>query len=130
MKILLDTHTFLWWCSDFSKLPAHLLQQLQSPQNECLLSVVSSWEVLIKTGLGKLTLADRWDTIVHKEVTQNAFTILPIHLKHTFLLQKLPPLHRDPFDRMLIAQAMSENLTIASKDKFIRQYSDVQTIWD
>lgn len=129
MRILLDTHTFLWWISSPEQLPQNLIERFENPKNELLLSVVSSWEVQIKIGLGKLKLRENWKILLQREIETNAFRILPIHLKHTFVLEKIRPLHRDPFDRMLIAQALSEDLILATRDELITQYPEVSTIW-
>ncbi len=130
MNILLDTHVFLWWSLEPDKLPSKLIHKMSSPENSIFLSVASSWESQIKIGLGKLILSESLQTIIDREIQNNDWKILPIHLKHTYRLGKLPPIHRDPFDRILIAQAMSEGLTIATKDSFIQSYKKVKTLWD
>jgi PIN domain nuclease of toxin-antitoxin system len=130
MRILLDTHTFLWWISSPDLLPKTLFDSLMNNDNEIWLSTASSWEVEIKAGLGKLKLHEKWEDILQREIECNSLQILPIHLFHTFKLKNLQPLHKDPFDRMLIAQAMAENMVIASKDSLIRQYDGVITLWD
>lgn len=130
MNILLDTHVFLWWSLEPDKLPSKLIQKMSSPENSIFLSVASSWESQIKIGIGKLILSESLQTIIDREIQNNDWKILPIHLKHTYRLGKLPPIHRDPFDRILIAQAMSEGLTIATKDSFIQSYKKVKTLWD
>ena len=130
MKILFDTHAFLWWTASPEKLPESLLQQIEDHENELYLSVVSSWEVEIKLGIGKLRLHDDWENIVRMELEKNDFRILPVHLHHSYALKGLEPLHKDPFDRMLIAQACSEKMVLASCDSLVRQYKDVPLIWD
>ncbi|NCN04930.1 MAG: type II toxin-antitoxin system VapC family toxin [Spirochaetales bacterium] len=130
MKVLLDTHTFLWWSLEPRKLPSFLLKVLQEPENQIFLSTVSSWETQIKRGLGKITLYEPLKDIIQREITLNNWEVLPVMLHHTWELDRLPPLHRDPFDRLLIAQALAENLTIATKDSFICQYPEIELIWE
>lgn len=130
MEILLDTHTFLWWSIQPEKLTPVVLQALQDPDNRIFFSVVSSWEAQIKIGLGKLVLQDPLQKIVERELIQNSWEVLPITLHHTWRLEQLPPLHTDPFDRLLVAQALSENLIIATKDPLISVYPDLQILWD
>ncbi len=130
MNLLLDTHAFLWWTSEPERLPLSLVGLLRSPDNKLFLSAAVSWEVAIKTGIGKLTLKQPWESIVQKEIEQNGTRVLPITLDHTFTLRKLAPLHKDPFDRMLLAQAMAENLILVTDDSLVRRYPDVKTKWD
>jgi PIN domain nuclease of toxin-antitoxin system len=129
MRILLDTHTFLYWSIEPDRLPKNLLILLSNPSNQVLLSVVSSWEAQIKIGLGKLVLQESVKTILEREIRINHWEILPIHLAHTWTLEKLPPIHKDLFDRILIAQAIYEKLIIATKDPLILSYEEVKTIW-
>jgi len=130
MNLLLDTHAFIWWTGDQSRLPQSLLEAIREPSNTVYLSVASSWEAMIKQGLGKLRFDEDWSNIIDREINQNAFLILPIKLEHTFALNRLPPLHRDPFDRMLIAQAIAEGFTLATRDPLVKQYPLVATVWD
>lgn len=130
MNMLLDTQVFIWWTGDRSRLPKPLMEAICQPSNNVYLSVASSWEAMIKLGLGKLRLDEDWSRVVDKEISENAFRILPIKLEHTYTLKRLPPLHRDPFDRMLIAQAIAEGFTLATKDPLVNQYPLVSTIWD
>jgi PIN domain nuclease of toxin-antitoxin system len=129
-EILLDTHAFLWWVLEPEKLPSRLFAALSDPETRIVLSVASSWEAQIKMGLGKLVLDLPLQSIIEHEVQTNLWEILPVHLRHTWALSKLPPLHRDPFDRLLIAQAMEEGLTLATRDSLIIQYAQVNTIWE
>ncbi|OHE64979.1 MAG: hypothetical protein A2Z99_18100 [Treponema sp. GWB1_62_6] len=130
MNILLDTHAFLWWTGDQDRLPAELLRIMRLPETRLVLSVASSWEAMIKIGLGKLKTDEKWNEIVAREIRENALAILPVKLEHTYTLHGLPPLNRDPFDRMLIAQSICENLTLATGDPLIRNYPDAKTIWE
>ena len=126
---LLDTHTFLWWSLEPGKLPAAILEMLADTDARVVFSVVSSWEAQIKTGLGKLELTEPLQTIIERELVENRWEVLPIHLRHTWSLADLPPLHRDPFDRLLIAQAKTESLTLVTTDPLIRAYPGVDTTW-
>ncbi len=129
MNLLLDTHTFIWWSCNPEKLPADLINLIKNPANALFLSTASTWEVQIKIGIGKLSFTEDWEKIVSREIENNFIQIVPISLEHTFALKKLPPVHKDPFDRMLIAQGLTENFTIATNDSFIKQYPDIQTVW-
>jgi len=129
MEILLDTHTFLWWSLQPEKLPPIVMQALQDPGNRIFFSAVSSWEAQIKIGLGKLILHESLRKIVEREIVQNNWEVMPVTLHHTWQLEKLPPLHKDPFDRLLIAQALTENLVLATKDPLICAYPDLKTLW-
>jgi len=129
MNLLLDTHAFIWWTGDQGRLPRALLEAVRQPSNTVYLSVASSWEVMIKLGLGKLRLDEDWGGIIDREIRENAFRILPVKLEHTLALARLPPLHRDPFDRMLVAQAIAEGFTLATKDPLVNQYPLVSTLW-
>lgn len=127
MRYLLDTHVFLWWACEPEKISEKIALLIRNRENEILFSTASSWEVQIKAGIGKLSFSDEWENIVSREIEKNGFQVLPVTLQHTFALKDLPPLHKDPFDRMLIAQALAEGLTLVTDDKFIRQYPGVQT---
>ncbi len=120
--LLLDTHTFLWWVFEPEKLPAAVLAAMQDPQTRIVFSAVSSWEAQIKVGLGKLRLEEPLQFIVERELVQNHWEALPVHLHHTWKLRELPPLHKDPFDRLLVSQALTEDLTIATKDPLVTMY--------
>ena len=130
MKILLDTHVFLWWVSEPEKLPDSMLQHLIDPDIRVFLSVATSWEVQIKIGIGRLELKDQWKNIVQTQVKKNFIEVLNITLEHTWALQGLDPLHKDPFDRLLIAQSLCESLVLVSKDPLIHQYPQVSVLWE
>jgi PIN domain nuclease of toxin-antitoxin system len=127
MKALLDTHTFIWWDSDPSRLSAKALTVLHDPASIILLSVVSVWEILVKSQLGKLTLRMPLDQIIAQQVT-NRVQILPATLEHVLALGELPAIHKDPFDRLLISQARVEGATLLSADQVFNQYP-VQILW-
>ena len=127
MKILLDTHPFIWFIEGNPKLGANARKVIENPENERWLSVASIWEVAIKTGLGKLELSRPFaelENIIH----DNDINILPILFNHTVCLSALELKHRDPFDRLIIAQGISEGLKIVSKDRHFAAY-DVSLIW-
>lgn len=127
MKLLLDTHAFIWWDSDPAQLSAAALATLRDPVNEVWLSVVSVWEMVIKAQLGKLTLRLPLVGIVNQQQV-NGLRVLPLTLAHVLAVEGLPPIHKDPFDRALIAQANVEGAELVSGDHMVRQYS-VHVLW-
>jgi PIN domain nuclease of toxin-antitoxin system len=128
VKLLLDTHTFIWWDSDPTKLSATVLALCSDPANELILSVTSLWEMQIKHTLGKLSLRLSLSDIVTHQQTTNGIVILPILSTHIFALDGLPTSHKDPFDRLLVAQANSEGATLVSADAIFAAYP-VRTVW-
>lgn len=127
MTGLLDTHTFIWWDGDPTKLSATAKAFIQDPANGVVLSVVSVWEILIKSDLGKLTLAKPLRQILSRQQS-NGIRILPMSLEHVLELENLPRHHKDPFDRMLAAQAAVEHMTLISIDAIFANYP-VQVLW-
>ena len=127
-RLLLDTHTFLWWVDDAPELTAAARRVIADVNHECYLSVASCWEMAIKSSLGKLRLARPVERFVSEQITANSFTLLNVELHHTAKVEKLPFYHRDPFDRLLIAQAMTEKLTIVSADSVFSDYG-VKVLW-
>lgn len=128
MRILLDTHTFLWWINNDSQLSANARSLIEDVSNEIVVSTVSGWEIAIKAQIGKLTIASDLEEFIANQITQNHFTILPIKLSHALHIYHLPLHHRDPFDRMLVAQSKLEELSILTIDPLIAQYTE-STIW-
>ena len=122
MRLLLDTHTFLWWDTAPEKLSKTALALCRDPSNILLLSVASIWEMQIKFQLGKLSLALPLRQIVMDHQQSNRIEILPIAVEHILALQDLPSHHRDPFDRLLAAQAIVENAVFVSSDPVFRRY--------
>ncbi|MGB3312071.1 MAG: type II toxin-antitoxin system VapC family toxin [Nodosilinea sp.] len=116
MKLLLDTHTFIWWDSNPAKLSERVLTLLGDPDSQVLLSLASLWEIQIKGQLGKLTLRDNLADIVQQQQNENGIILLPIEFSHILALNQLPLHHRDPFDRLLIAQSRIEAAAIATRD--------------
>ena len=128
MRVLLDTHAFLWWVADSPKLSSDAREIIANEQNEPIFSAVSAWEIAIKVGTGKLELPDSPEKFVTEQISRNALEVLPVHLRHALGVNVLPDHHRDPFDRLLIAQAMTENVAILTADPVIMKYS-IQAVW-
>ena len=128
MKLLLDTHAFIWWDSQSSWLSAQACGACADPGNELLLSVASVWEMQIKIQLGKLQLRAPLTTIVEEQVRTNRIRVLQISIDHVLAVGRLPALHRDPFDRLLIAQGIEEGASLISNDPIIAQYP-VKVLW-
>ena len=128
MRALLDTHTFLWWIDNDPQLSTRVCQIIGDGTNELFFSPVSGWEIAIKAQLGKLTLPTNLEQFVAEQLAHNHFTPLPVQVSHTLGVYRLPLLHRDPFDRLLVAQSQLEDLPILTIDPLIAQY-EVQTIW-
>jgi PIN domain nuclease of toxin-antitoxin system len=121
MKILLDTHTFLWFINDSPELSSSAADLLESDV-DLLLSTASLWEIAIKVSLNKLTLPDSYEQFIPQQITLNNIEILTITFEHLTVVSSLPFHHRDPFDRLLIAQSISENLQIVSVDTQFDRY--------
>ncbi|OGW66655.1 MAG: twitching motility protein PilT [Nitrospirae bacterium RIFCSPLOWO2_02_FULL_62_14] len=128
MRLLLDTSTFLWWITDSDRLSKKGRDLLAGGRHDVWFSAVSSWEIVIKAALGRVTLPRDSEHFIAEQISINAFQVLPIHLKHTLKVASLPSLHRDPFDRLLIAQALSEDFTILSGDSQVAAYP-VPVVW-
>jgi len=127
MKILLDTHAFLWFLGGNSELSNQAKIIIESPEYEKYISIASFWEIAIKVSLGKLIL-DVPFAELKIELMKNGFQILPITFQDTLRLTALPFYHSDPFDRIIISQAKENNLTLVSRDETFRQY-DVNLLW-
>ncbi len=122
MNVLIDTHVFLWLNEAPEKLSASALQLCERSDVRLYLSLVSVWEIQIKQQLGKLSLTTPWQTMIQRQQQDNELKLLPIELSHIEQLQTLPVVHRDPFDRLLIAQAIQSSMTIVTSDQFFSQY--------
>lgn len=123
MRILLDTHIFLWFISGDSQLPTNVRDAIRDPNNEVYLSAVSVWEAIVKYQLGKLPLPEQPETYLPKQRDLHQISTLALDESSVIQLAKLPLLHRDPFDRMLICQALQNGLIIATVDSAVRAYS-------
>lgn len=110
MRLLLDTHAFLWFIMGSANISVNARALIESPANERLLSVVSLWEIAIKTSLGKLTLSASFNELIPAQLKLNGIDLLNINVNHLSTLTTLPFHHRDPFDRLIIAQAIVEKL--------------------
>ena len=122
MKLLLDTHAFLWWDSAPEQLSPRALSLCEDTNNLLHLSVASLWEIQIKTQIGKLKMFMSLPDLVLSQQEANNLVIVSVQARHTYALDDLPTLHRDPFDRIIVAQAKTERLCIISHDDIVRQY--------
>jgi PIN domain nuclease of toxin-antitoxin system len=120
VRLLLDTHILIWWLSDDRQLQRSAREIIANPDNEVLVSVASVWEVAIKTALKRIAV-DLDD--FGEEIVKSGFQLLPIGLQHAVTVGRLPAVHRDPFDRMLVAQASVEELRVVSHDRVFERYS-------
>ena len=130
MRLLLDTHAFLWFIADDPQLSTRARTLIEDRANERLISAASLWEMAIKVSLGKLTLADPFDVFMPRELAANQVSVLPIELRHAVHVASLPfppSNHRDPFDRLIIAQGIVEGLTILSADTRFDAYPMTRT---
>jgi PIN domain nuclease of toxin-antitoxin system len=128
MRLLLDTHALLWFVWNHPNLSATARNLMSDPTNTLLLSAASIWEIAIKVSIGKLTLADPYDVFMQQAIRTTALTLLPIEVRHAAAMTALPFHHNDPFDRMLIAQALVEKLTLLSTDALFDAYG-VPRLW-
>jgi PIN domain nuclease of toxin-antitoxin system len=123
MKLLLDTHVFIWWADHPEKLSPAALSALENEANELFLSVASVWEMQIKIQLGRLKLSLPLKELVKNQQETNDLTVSPVALTHVLALDNLPFHHKDPFDRLLIAQSIEEDLTLVTADSQFSTYS-------
>lgn len=128
MRLLLDTHAFLWWISDDERLTRRARRVISDESNDVFVSVVSAWEIVVKASLGRLELRKPASKLIPEQVEKNAFGVLPLHLSHTLVVENLPAHHRDPFDRLLVGQAFSEKIPIVTGDSLVAQYP-IRAIW-
>lgn len=124
----MDTHTFLWWITDDPRLSPRVRKIIGDGENELFLSAASGWEMAIKAKLGRLKLPDNPERFIPEQLALNAIRSLPIQMSHALHVYTLPDYHRDPFDRLLVAQSRLEGLPILTADPQIAQYP-VKTIW-
>lgn len=122
MNLLLDTHIFLWYVSADAKLAENIRQEISNPLNAVYFSVASAWEITVKYQLGKLTLPDDPSRYIPRLRTEHKLLSLEIDEKTITFLPRLPNLHRDPFDRILICQALQHELTLVTEDTLVRSY--------
>ena len=128
MRLLLDTHAFLWFVTNNQRLSTPTRALIIDPSNEILISPATFWEVAIKVGLGKYPLSVSFDQFFQAGILGNDFTILPIEISHATVLAALPLHHKDPFDRMIVARAIVEQIPIISIDTALDAYG-VTRLW-
>lgn len=128
MQLLLDTHVFLWWVEDDPKLSNLARDLIANTDNDCFVSVATAWELAIKVGQGKLNLKSTVSNYVGRHIHANTFALLDVKLIHIDGVEHLPAHHKDPFDRLLIAQASTEGLQIISADIAFDAY-EVERLW-
>ncbi len=128
MRILLDTHTFLWWTNNSPQLSKNAREIIANPESELFLSAASGWEIAIKMQLGKLRVADDLERFIAEQLSLNQIVTLPITMHHALHVHNLPLHHRDPFDRMIITQSQLEKMPVLTADGIFARYN-VKTIW-
>jgi PIN domain nuclease of toxin-antitoxin system len=128
MKLILDTHSFLYFIDGSPKLSVKARALIEDFNNEKFISNASLWEMAIKVSIGKLTLSDRFDDLIPQQIALNGFDLLNIEMEHVCVVANLPFHHRDPFDRLLIAQSMAEQFPIVSNDSRFDDYQ-VKRLW-
>jgi PIN domain nuclease of toxin-antitoxin system len=129
VKVLLDTHAFLWWVADDPQLSTRARRIMGNSSNDVYFSAVSGWEIAIKVGLGRLRIGDeRVEDFVAEHVAVNGFQVLAIQLGQVLRTASLPDHHRDPFDRLLVAQAISEEMALISADRALAEYK-LKIVW-
>jgi PIN domain nuclease of toxin-antitoxin system len=127
MRLLLDTHAFLWWIADDARLSKRARSAIARRRDECFVSVASCWEIAIKVSLEKLILESPVDRFIPEQLAVNSFGLLPIEFAHVARVARFA-FHRDPFDRLLAAQAVIEDLTLVSADPIFRRYG-AKRLW-
>lgn len=125
MKLLLDTHIFLWFIMGSPHLSAENLALIEDEKNRKFISVASLWEIAIKSSIGKLNLSAPFDQLIPQQLSLNGFELLPIEIAHLATVATLPFHHRDPFDRLLIAQAITEKMPVVSSDSAFDAYTNL-----
>jgi len=128
MRALLDTHVLLWWLVDDTRISERARRLISNPDSEIYFSAASSWELSIKVALGRLELPGPPRTVIPKVLREQSFEALDVTHAHALAVAELPPHHRDPFDRMLVAQARLEKLAIVTGDPMIGRYG-TKVIW-
>jgi PIN domain nuclease of toxin-antitoxin system len=128
VKLLLDTHAFLWWVEGAPALGRRARAEISNPDNEVFVSLATCWELAIKLSLGKLRLTHSLDRFIPEQLTRNGFVLLSVEFPHVVRVAELPFHHRDPVDRVLVAQALQDELAIVSSDRVLRKYG-VTVVW-
>lgn len=128
MRVLLDTHVFLWWITDDERLSPRAREVMVEGRNTLVLSAASGWEMAIKARLGRLSVAGDFASFLSEQLALNGIDTLPVTMAHALHVYELPAYHRDPFDRLLVAQALLEGIPIVTADPEIARYP-VEVIW-
>jgi PIN domain nuclease of toxin-antitoxin system len=124
VRLLVDTHVLLWWRADSPQLSPRARREIADSNNEVCVSVATLWEIVLKRSAGRLNFPDELEQVLREE----SFTLMPIGFQHLRTTERLPFLHKDPFDRMIIAQALAEGIPIATRDRVFAAYG-VQIVW-
>ena len=128
MKYLLDTHAFLWFVLDDKRISTKAKSIIKDSKNEIYFSAASAWEIAIKTKLDRLKIKGDLESFIIEQLSTNNFVPLSITISHSLYTERLPQFHKDPFDRIIIAQSKIENMSLISKDKNIKKYK-VPIVW-
>jgi PIN domain nuclease of toxin-antitoxin system len=128
VRLLLDTHAFLWWVGADRRLSRKARSAVGAGRNECFVSLATAWEIAIKVSLGSLRVDASLERFLPDQIAANGFQPLPIDLRHTARVATLPFHHRDPFDRLLLAQALEEELAVVTADPVFAEYG-VKRVW-
>lgn len=128
MKYLLDTHAFLWFISNDNRLSKKANALIRDRSNELYFSSASAWEISIKAGLGRLSIKDEMESFLLDQLSENGILSMPITIPHAAYISKLPEIHKDPFDRILVAQSIIEEMPLISRDRTVKKY-DVNVLW-
>ena len=128
MKYLLDTHSFLWFVLDDKRISTKAKSIIKDRQNEIFFSAASAWEMAIKIKLNRIKIKGELESFISEQLVTNSFIPLSITISHSLYTERLPQFHKDPFDRMIIAQSIVENLQLISKDKDVKKYK-IATVW-
>jgi PIN domain nuclease of toxin-antitoxin system len=128
VRLLLDTHAFLWWVGASRRLSRKARSAIGSGRNECLVSMATAWEIAIKVSLGSLRVEGALDRFLPEQMAANGFQPLAIDVRHATRVATLPFHHRDPFDRLLVAQALEEDLAVVTADPVFARYG-IRRVW-
>jgi PIN domain nuclease of toxin-antitoxin system len=128
VKLLLDTHAFLWWVEGTPAIGRRARAAVSNPDTEVFVSIASCWEIAINLSLGKLRLTEALDRFIPEQLRLNGFSLLDVELRHVVRVAGLPFHHRDPFDRLLATQALEDGLALVSSDRVFRKYG-VTVVW-
>ncbi len=128
MRLLLDTHVWIWWLTDPDRLSHPAGRALRDPDSQLFLSPASTWELMVKSTAGRITVSESVEALVEEAIAASGVQPLPIEHRHALQLRQLPAHHRDPFDRMLVAQARSDSLILVTGDQQLTAY-EVETLW-